>query len=226
MGSRTTVRPGSGADRWFEIKSQIHQKLLNSLTPEQLKTLNKDSVREQIGTVVERLVLDESHPDDAGRARAPHRGDPRRSLRPRPARSRCSRIPPSATSWSTASTTSTSSAAGRLVETNIRFKDQAHVRMIIERIVSNHRPPHRRFVAHRGRAPGRRLARLRRDSAAVADRAGDVDPPLRQEAAHHRRSAEERDLHHRHARLSERLRGGAAEHRDLRRFGLRARPRC
>ncbi len=27
--------------------------------------------------------------------------------------------------------------AGRLVETNIRFKDQAHVRMIIERIVSN-----------------------------------------------------------------------------------------
>ena len=26
--------------------------------------------------------------------------------------------------------------AGRLVETNIRFKDQAHVRMIIERIVS------------------------------------------------------------------------------------------
>ena len=26
--------------------------------------------------------------------------------------------------------------AGRMVETNIRFKDQAHVRMIIERIVS------------------------------------------------------------------------------------------
>ena len=26
--------------------------------------------------------------------------------------------------------------AGRVVETNVRFKDQAHVRMIIERIVS------------------------------------------------------------------------------------------
>ena len=35
MGSRSTVRPGSGADRWFELKSQVHQKLVNSLTPEQ-----------------------------------------------------------------------------------------------------------------------------------------------------------------------------------------------
>ena len=50
MGSRPLVRPGSGADRWFEIKSQVHQKLLNSLTPDQLKDLNKDSVRGQIGT--------------------------------------------------------------------------------------------------------------------------------------------------------------------------------
>jgi pilus assembly protein CpaF len=44
------------------MKSQVHQKLLNSLTPEQLKTLNKDSVRGQIGTVVEKLVLEEQIP--------------------------------------------------------------------------------------------------------------------------------------------------------------------
>jgi pilus assembly protein CpaF len=56
------VRPGSGADRWFEIKSQVHHKLLNALTPEQLKDLNKESVRGQIGAVVEKLILDESLP--------------------------------------------------------------------------------------------------------------------------------------------------------------------
>src|SRR5216683_7593793 len=62
MGSRTTVRPGSGSDRWFEIKSKIHHKLLSSLNPEQLRTLNKESVRVQIGGVVERLVADEGIP--------------------------------------------------------------------------------------------------------------------------------------------------------------------
>ena len=62
MGSRSLVRPGSGAERWFEIKSQVHHKLLNSLTPEQLKSLNKESVRSQIGMVVEKLVLDEGLP--------------------------------------------------------------------------------------------------------------------------------------------------------------------
>ena len=62
MGSRSVVRPGSGADRWFELKSQVHHKLLNSLTPDQLKNLNKDSVRGQIGTVVEKLIIDENLP--------------------------------------------------------------------------------------------------------------------------------------------------------------------
>src|ERR1700746_3598276 len=62
MGGRTTVRPGTGTDRWFEIKSKIHHKLLSSLNPEQLRTLNKESVRIQIGTVVERLVADEGIP--------------------------------------------------------------------------------------------------------------------------------------------------------------------
>ena len=62
MGSRSIVRPVSGADRWFELKSQVHSKLVNSLTPEQLKDLNKDSVRPQVGTVVEKLIIDESLP--------------------------------------------------------------------------------------------------------------------------------------------------------------------
>src|SRR5947209_17305425 len=62
MGTRTIVQPGSGSDRWFEIKSKIHTKLLKSLNPDQLRTLNKESVRIQIGTVVERLVADEGIP--------------------------------------------------------------------------------------------------------------------------------------------------------------------
>src|SRR5258707_15331079 len=67
MGSRALPRPGAtGADRWFGIKSQIHSKLLNSLTPEQLRTLNKEGVREQIGNVVERLVKDEGLPLTVG----------------------------------------------------------------------------------------------------------------------------------------------------------------
>ena len=66
MGSRSVVRPGSGADRWFELKSQVHSKLVNSLTPEQLKDLNKDSVRGQVGTVVEKLIIDESLPMTMG----------------------------------------------------------------------------------------------------------------------------------------------------------------
>src|SRR5437016_1132674 len=62
MGSRPFIRPGPGAGRWFEVKSQVHAKLLNSLSADQLKSLNKESVRGQIGAVVERLILDESLP--------------------------------------------------------------------------------------------------------------------------------------------------------------------
>ena len=62
MASHTIPRSGSGADRWFGIKTQIHSKLLNALTPDQLKSLSKDGVREQIGGVVERLIADDQIP--------------------------------------------------------------------------------------------------------------------------------------------------------------------
>src|SRR4051812_46069440 len=56
------IRPASGADRWFELRSQVHLKLLNTLSPDQLKALNKEGVRAQIGNLVERLVIDEGLP--------------------------------------------------------------------------------------------------------------------------------------------------------------------
>ena len=62
MGSRTLVRPGTGADRWFEIKSQIHSRLLNSLSADQLRALNKDGMRGEIGLAVEKLVSDGAVP--------------------------------------------------------------------------------------------------------------------------------------------------------------------
>jgi pilus assembly protein CpaF len=135
MGSRALVRPGSGAQRWFEIKSQVHHKLLNSLTPEQLKSLNKESVRGQIGMVVEKLVLDEGLPMTlAERERLIEEIlDEVFGLGPLEPLLKDETISDiMVNGFDNVYVERT----GRLVETNIRFKDQAHVRMIIERIVS------------------------------------------------------------------------------------------
>jgi len=134
LGSRL-VRPGSGADRWFELKSTVHQKLLNSLTPEQLKTLNKDSVRGQIGMVVEKLVLEEQIPMTlAERERLIEEIlDEVFGLGPL---EQLLKDPSISDILVNGYDNVYIERAGRLVETNIRFKDHAHVRMIIERIVS------------------------------------------------------------------------------------------
>ena len=66
MGSRATPRPAAGADRWFGIKTRVHAKLLTVLTPEQLRSLNKEGVREQLGVNIERIVRDEGIPLNTG----------------------------------------------------------------------------------------------------------------------------------------------------------------
>src|SRR6266704_1840097 len=137
MGSRTTVRPGSGSgsDRWFEIKSKIHHKLLNSLNPEQLRTLNKESVRIQIGIVVERLVGDEGIPMTlAERERVIEEIlDEVFGLGPLEP---LLKDPTISDIMVNGFDNVYIERGGRMVETNIRFKDQNHVRLIIERIVS------------------------------------------------------------------------------------------
>src|SRR5436190_24183724 len=135
MSTRPIVRPGSGADRWFELKSQVHAKLLNSLSAEQLKDLNKDSVRGQIGAVVERLILEDSLPMTlAERERIIEEVlDEVFGLGP---------LEPLLKDPSISDILVNGfdnvyvERAGRMVETNIRFKDASHVRLIIERIVS------------------------------------------------------------------------------------------
>src|SRR5215469_9501199 len=51
-----------GADRYFELKSEIHRKLIGVLNLERVSSLPKDRVRAEIGRVVERLLDDERVP--------------------------------------------------------------------------------------------------------------------------------------------------------------------
>src|ERR1035437_4775056 len=136
MGSRITPRIGTGADRWFGIKSQIHSKLVNSLTPDQLKTLNKEGVRDQIGNVVERLISDEQVPMTvAERERLIEEIlDEVFGLGPLEP---LLKDPTVSDIMVNGFDNIYIERFGKVTETNVRFKDQAHVRMIIDRIVSN-----------------------------------------------------------------------------------------
>ena len=50
------------ADRIFELKSEIHRKLIGVLNMERVSSIPKDRVRAEIGRVVERLLVDERVP--------------------------------------------------------------------------------------------------------------------------------------------------------------------
>src|SRR2546423_6160710 len=136
MGSRTIPRPGSGVERWFGIKSQIHSKLLDSLTPDQLRVLNKEGVRDQVGSVVERLIADGQVPMTvAERERLIEEVlDEVFGLGPLEP---LLKDPTVSDIMVNGFDNVYVERHGRVVETSIRFKDQSHVRMIIDRIVSN-----------------------------------------------------------------------------------------
>ncbi len=136
MSTRPLTRPATSADRWFGIKTLIHSKLLSSLTPDQLKVLNKEGVREQIGNVVERLVKDESVPMTVSEREKVIEEvldevfglGPLEPLLKDPAVSDVL-----VNGYDSVYV----ERGGRISETNVRFKDHAHLRMIIDRIVSN-----------------------------------------------------------------------------------------
>jgi pilus assembly protein CpaF len=138
MGTPRTnyARPGSGADRWFAIKTQIHTRLLNSLSADQLKGINKDGMREQVGNNVEKLVRDENIPMTVNeRERLVEEIlDEVFGLGP---------LEPLMKDHTISDIMVNGfdnvyvERGGQVVETNVRFKDQAHVRLIIDRIVSN-----------------------------------------------------------------------------------------
>ena len=136
MGSRTLARPATGADRWFSIKSKIHAKLLNSLSPDQLKALNKDGIREPVANVVERLVTEEGIPMTTTEREKliDEVLDEVFGLGPLEP---LLKDPTVSDIMVNGFDNVYVERGGRLQETNVRFKDQAHVRMIIDRIVSN-----------------------------------------------------------------------------------------
>src|SRR5438105_8263830 len=65
-----TPIPGRGAnhrgsvpsDRYFDLKSKVHRKLLDSLNTETLKLISKERLRGEIGSAVEQLLLQENIP--------------------------------------------------------------------------------------------------------------------------------------------------------------------
>ena len=136
MSTRPLPRPSSGADRWFGIKSKIHTRVLDSLTPDQLKSLNKEGVRDQIGSVVERIIADDQLPMTVTeRDRLIEEVlDEVLGLGP---------LEPLLKDPTVSDIMVNSfdnvyvERAGKVVETSVRFKDNAHARMILDRIVSN-----------------------------------------------------------------------------------------
>ena len=136
MSSRTTPRPGSGVDRWFAIKTQIHTRLLNSLTADQLRALNKDGVRDQVGLVLEKLIAEDGIPMTVNERERLVEDilDEVFGLGPLEA---LMKDPAVSDIMVNGFDNVYVERAGQVVETNIRFKDQAHVRMVIDRIVSN-----------------------------------------------------------------------------------------
>lgn len=127
---------GGPTDRWFGVKQQIHSRLLTSLSPDQLRTLNKEGVREQIGNVVERLVREQKIPMTvADREKLIEDVlDEVFGLGP---------LEPLLKDPSISDIMVNGfdniyiERAGKVVETNVRFRDQQHVRIVIDRIVSD-----------------------------------------------------------------------------------------
>jgi len=135
MGSRAPVRPSTGTDRWFQFKSEVHQKLVATLSPDQLKAINKDGVRNQIGNIIERLIVDEGIPMTmVERERITEEIlDEVFGLGPLEQLLKDSTISDILVNGFDNVYVE---RGGRLVETNVRFKDTQHLRMIIDRIVS------------------------------------------------------------------------------------------
>ncbi|HKE20964.1 MAG TPA: CpaF family protein [Bryobacteraceae bacterium] len=131
----TSPMAARGADRYFELKSEIHRKLIGVLNLERVSSLPKDRVRAEIGRVVERLLDDERVPmTTAEQSKIVEEVldevlglGPLETLLKEPTISdilvnRYNKV--------------FIERNGKLSETQVRFKDDAHLLHIIEKIVS------------------------------------------------------------------------------------------
>jgi len=123
------------ADRYFELKSEIHRKLIGVLNLERVSSIPKDRLRAEIGRVVERLLDDERVPmTTAEQSKIVEEVldevlglGPLEPLLKEPTISdilvnRYNKV--------------FIERNGKLSETTVRFKDDAHLLHIIEKIVS------------------------------------------------------------------------------------------
>ncbi|MGH9672537.1 MAG: CpaF family protein [Bryobacteraceae bacterium] len=118
------------------MKTQLHARLLNALSPDQLRELNKDGVRERIAEVLERLIAEDPAPMTVlERERLTEEVlDEVFGLGPLEP---LLKDPTISDILVNGFDNVYVERNGHLVETNVRFKDSPHVRMIIDRIVSN-----------------------------------------------------------------------------------------
>jgi pilus assembly protein CpaF len=123
------------ADRYFELKSEIHRKLIGVLNLDRVSSIPKDRVRAEIGRVVERLLEDERVPMTAAEQNKMVEEvldevlglGPLEPLLKEPTISdilvnRFNKV--------------FIERNGKLSETQVRFKDDGHLLHIIEKIVS------------------------------------------------------------------------------------------
>ena len=110
---------------------------------------------------------------------------------------------------------------GRIVKSEVVFRDSEHLLQIIDRIVSRVGRRRGRDVADGRRPPPQRIAVQRHHPAPGAGRPGGHHPDVRLPAALQGRPAPLQGLHPRDARAHGRGDEGAAERGDLRRHGLR-----
>ncbi len=122
-------------DRNFELKSQIHRKLIEVLNLDRVSSIPKDRVRSEIGRVVERLLEDERVPMTTAE----------QSRIVEEVLDEVLGLGPLETLLKEASISDILvnrhdkvfiERNGKLSETQVRFKDDAHLLHIIEKIVS------------------------------------------------------------------------------------------
>lgn len=142
MGSRPItprqpLPPRAGvSDRWFKVKQQLHSRLVSSLTPDQLRSLNKDGIRDNIANVLERIVREQKIPmtlNDRERL-IEEVLDEVFGLGPLEP---LLKDPTISDIMVNGHESIYVERHGRLVETNVRFRDAQHVRLVIDRIVSD-----------------------------------------------------------------------------------------
>ncbi len=139
MGTTSRPQPNRGpsaaADRYFELKSEIHRKLIGALNMERVSSIPKDRLRAEIGRVVERILEDERVPMTTAEQNKIIEEildevlglGPLEPLLKEPSISdilvnRFDKV--------------YIERNGKLVQTQVRFKDNGHLMHIIEKIVS------------------------------------------------------------------------------------------